>query len=293
MRFSILIDSFGFGLVTASIIGLGAVGVTLQYGVTNYINFANGSYMVLAAFLTWVWNVHFGINFWVAALMSAVLLAFASVIINRVLLQPFAKRNLPVVYMFIVTLALWLIMGNGIFAIWGPDTRQFRVGIESPIHIGPFLFTVAQLLIIAVAVAALSGLHLVLTRTRFGKAMRAMSDDPGLAQISGINTDRVVDATWLVSGFLIGLAGSALALNLTSFDPGFGDSYLFVIFAAVILGGIGQPYGTMLGALIIGLGTEMSAAIINPAYKADVAFLLLIVMIMVRPQGLIPAHGRV
>jgi branched-chain amino acid transport system permease protein/neutral amino acid transport system permease protein len=122
--------------------------------------------------------------------------------------------------------------------------------------------------------------------------MRAMADDVHLAQLSGIDAEVIVTLTWLLTGFLIGLAGCVLALNFASFQPGFGDDFLFVIFSAVILGGVGQPYGTMLGALIIGMSTEVSAVVIDPGYKGDIAFVVLIIVIFFRPQGLIPARGR-
>jgi branched-subunit amino acid ABC-type transport system permease component len=284
--------AFGFGLVTASVLALAAVGVTLQFGVMNYINFAYGSYIALAGFLAWELNVAAGLNIWIAILVSSVGMAIVAIVVDRLVLRPFSNRKWPQIYMLIVTLGLWLILSNGLVAIWGANPRQFSVASELPLHVGPFLLTAQQLIIIGVAVVALVSVHLLLTRTKLGKAMRAMSDDRVLASACGIDAKRVVTVTWLVAGFLIGLAGCVLALNLASFDYTFGDNYLFVVFAAVILGGIGQPYGTMIGALIIGLATEMSAVVINSAYKNDIAFGLLIVMLMIRPQGLIPARGR-
>jgi branched-subunit amino acid ABC-type transport system permease component len=284
--------AFGFGLVTASVLALAAVGVTLQFGVMNYINFAYGSYIALAGFLAWELNVAAGLNIWIAILVSSVGMAIVAIVVDRLVLRPFSNRKWPQIYMLIVTLGLWLILSNGLVAIWGANPRQFSVASELPLHVGPFLLTEQQLIIIGVAVVALVSVHLLLTRTKLGKAMRAMSDDRVLASACGIDAKRVVTVTWLVAGFLIGLAGCVLALNLASFDYTFGDNYLFVVFAAVILGGIGQPYGTMIGALIIGLATEMSAVVINSAYKNDIAFGLLIVMLMIRPQGLIPARGR-
>jgi len=287
-----LILSMGFGLVTASVLALAGVGVTLQFGVTNHVNFAYGSYMALAAYWAWEVNVRLGVTLWLAVLAGAALMAVFAVVVNYLLLEPFRRRGLPVIFLLIVTMGLWLILSNAILVVWGPNTVELNIGSTSPIQIGPFLFTAQQLLIILLAMIILSAVHLLLTRSKLGKAMRAMSDDPGLAEASGINGPRIVAVTWLLTGFLMGFAGCVLAINLTSFQPTFGDDYLFVIFAAVILGGIGQPYGTMLGALLIGLATEMSAIVINPALKDDVAFLLLIVIILVRPQGLIPTRGR-
>jgi branched-subunit amino acid ABC-type transport system permease component len=287
-----LVLAFGFGLITASVLALAGVGVTLQFGVTNYINFAYGSYIALSAYVAWELNAVLGLNFWLAVLCSSVLMGVFAVIVNRILLQPFARRNPPRVYLLIVTLGLWLVLGSLILVVWGPVQRQFNVGNQMPLNVGPFLFTPYQLLIILIAVVTLGGVHLLLRRTKLGKAMRAMSDDSALARVSGIDGDFVVNVTWFLTGTLIGLSGCVLALNLSSFLPAFGDDFLFVIFSAVILGGIGQPYGTMLGALIVGLATEMSAAVIQSSYKSDIAFAILIVMLLIRPKGLIPVRGK-
>ena len=136
------------------------------------------------------------------------------------------------------------------------------------------------------------GIHLLLSRTKLGKAMRAMSDNQDLALVSGIDNDRITTFTWLVSGFLAGLAGAALALDTTSFQPLFGNEFLFVVFSAMILGGVGSPYGAMLGALVIGLVTEMSAVVLSSAFKDDIAFAVLILILLLRPQGLMRMAGK-
>lgn len=283
--------AFGFGLVTASVLAMAALGVTLQFGVTNYVNFAYGSYMALAAYVAWQLN-HAGVSIWLAVVASAIFMAIFALVINRLVLQPFNRRNPPRVYMLILTLGLWLVVSSFIVVVWGPDVHSFAVGGESPLHIGPWLFTPIQLLVIALAVVIMLSVHLLLTRTKLGKAMRAMSDDASLARVSGIDADLMVSITWVLVGVLIGIAGCVLALNISSFEPTLGDDFLFIVFSAVILGGIGQPYGTMLGALIIGVVTEVSAVFITSSYKSDVAFALLVIMLLIRPQGLVPARGR-
>jgi branched-subunit amino acid ABC-type transport system permease component len=283
--------AFGFGLVTASVLAMAALGVTLQFGVTNYVNFAYGAYMALAAYVAWQLN-HAGLSIWLAVAISAVFMAIFALVINRLVLQPFNRRNPPRVYMLILTLGLWLVVSSFIVVVWGPDVHSFSVGGESPLHLGPWLFTPIQLFVIALAVVIMLSVHLLLTRTKLGKAMRAMSDDAALARVSGIDADLMVSITWVLVGVLVGIAGCVLALNIASFEPTLGDDFLFIVFSAVILGGIGQPYGTMLGALIIGVVTEVSAVFITSSYKSDVAFALLIIMLLVRPQGLVPARGR-
>jgi branched-chain amino acid transport system permease protein/neutral amino acid transport system permease protein len=149
------------------------------------------------------------------------------------------------------------------------------------------IFTASQLAIIGIAVVAMLAVHLLMTRTRLGKAMRATANNPGLARSCGIATDRVIDAAWLLSGALCGIAGVAFVLNTATFSEVTGATFLVPIIAAAVLGGIGQPYGAMLGAVTIGLASEVSAALINPAYKGVVAFAILIVVLLVRPQGIL------
>jgi branched-chain amino acid transport system permease protein/neutral amino acid transport system permease protein len=215
-----------------------------------------------------------------------------AVLLNQFLLKPFTKKGVPLLFLLVVTFGLSLFLSNLILAIWGPNFKSLAIPRETPHAIGPFLFTTSQLAIIAIAVVAMGGIHLLLTRTEIGKAMRAMSDSTDLAQVSGIDTDRITAFTWLLSGCLAGLAGIVLVVNITSFQPSVGGEFLFVIFAAVILGGVGSPYGAMLGALVIGLATEISAVVINSAYKNDVAFALLILTLLLRPQGIMRMAGK-
>jgi branched-subunit amino acid ABC-type transport system permease component len=282
----------GFGLVTASILALAAMGLTLQFGVTNFVNFAYGDFLTLGAYLSWVANVKLHANIWLALVLGALGSGVIAALIGRFLLGPFARRFRNLFYVMIVTFGLSLILLNLIQAIWGANYVQYGVKVENPLHLGPFLLSTDQLIIVAIGVGAMLAVHLLLTRTKLGKAMRAMSDDPSLAMVSGINTRAITTFTWFLTGTLAGLAGTVLGLNISSITPAMGETFLFVIFAAVILGGIGRPYGAMLGALVIGLATEISAIVINAAYKLDVAFVLLVIVLLIRPQGLLAVRGK-
>jgi len=289
---SVLALSFGFGLITASVLALAAVGLSLQFGVTNYINFAYGEFLTLGAYLAWTLSHGLGLNIWLSVGLATLVTGGFAVLLNHVLLKPFTEKGVPLRFLLVVTFGLSLFLSNLILALWGPNFKSLDLPRESPFAVGPLLFTTSQLTIIGIAVAAMAAVHMLLTRTEIGKAMRAMSDSVDLAQVSGIDTNRITSFTWLLSGCLAGLAGIVLVVNITSFQPSVGGEFLFVIFAAVILGGVGSPYGAMLGALIIGLATEMSAIIINSAYKNDVAFGLLILTLLMRPQGIIRMVGK-
>ncbi|HZC04699.1 MAG TPA: branched-chain amino acid ABC transporter permease [Ktedonobacterales bacterium] len=288
----IYLHALGFGLVTASILSLASVGLTLQFGVTNYVNFAYGELLTFGAYFAWLANSHYGWNIWLALLVGAILTGILAVILNLIVLQPFTKRQFPVLFMLVVTFGLSLILSNVLLAIYGADFQRYTVREATQYSIGPFLLTNQQLIIIGIAIAAMAGVHVLLNYTKIGKAMRAMSDNPTLARNCGIDTELVTNFTWLLSGFLAGLAGVVLALNISSFQPAFGGDFLFVIFAAVILGGIGRPYGAMAGALVIGIVTEVAAVPLSSDFKNDAAFAILVLVLLFRPQGIFASEGK-
>lgn len=288
----IYLHALGFGLVTASILSLASVGLSLQFGVTNYINFAYGEMLTFGAYFAWVANSQYHWNIWLALLGGALATGVLGVILNLIILQPFVRRQYPVLFMLVVTFGLSLILANVLLAIWGADFRSYSVAHDAEYTIGPFLFTGRQLVIIGIAALAMVGVHVLLNYTKLGKAMRAMSDNPTLARNCGIDTEMVTNFTWLLSGFLAGLAGVVLAINISSFQPAFGGDFLFVIFAAVILGGIGKPYGAMAGALVIGIVTELAAVPLSSDFKNDAAFVILVLVLLFRPQGIFATQGK-
>lgn len=289
---SLFLLTVGFGIVTASVLSLMSVGLSLQFGVTNFVNFAYGAYLSTGMFLTWTFSDKLHLPFLLSALLGTVVTGLVAVIINEILFEPFAKRRKSIFYMLIITFGLSLVLDNILQIFFGVGFDQFPIKQSSAIHLGPFDFTKVQIMIVVVAVVAMVAIHLLLTKTSLGKKMRAMSDNNELAKISGIDTRSVTRWTWFISGSLAALGGVVLALNTVVFQTTTGDDMLFVIFAAVILGGIGRIYGAMLGALIIGLVTEVSVVVIPSAYKQDVAFLILVLMLLVRPQGLIATQGK-
>jgi branched-subunit amino acid ABC-type transport system permease component len=285
--------SVGFGFVTASVLAIAAVGLSLQFGITNYINFAYGDFMALGAFFTYVVNnelLH--LNIWIALVVGSLLMGVLAVLVNHFILSPFARRFKKSFYVLIVTFGLSLILLNFEYSIWGADVRFFDMPITLAMHIGPMLLTRDQLVVMGIAVVLMLAVATMLKTTRLGKSMRAMSDNTTLAMTSGIDTRRITTITWFLSGTLAGVSGTVLGITEGNLTPASGELFLFVIFAAVIVGGVGSIYGAMAGALLIGLATEISAAFINPAYKLDTAFVILILTLLVRPSGLFARPGR-
>lgn len=283
----------GFGLVVASVLALSAVGLSLQFGITNYINFAYGDFMAVGAYIAWTLNTGpWHVNIWLAMVAGGLSVGVLAVLLNRFLLAPFARRFQKLFYILIVTFGLSLILLNVVSSIWGEEVVHYDVSNQSPFHVGPFLFTADQLVVIVIALVAMGLIHLMLTMTRIGKSMRAMSDNASLAMSSGIDTKRITTLTWFLSGTMAGIGGTVLGLTQASITPGSGETFLFVIFAAVIVGGVGSIYGAMVGAVIVGLVTELSALVIDPSYKLDVAFVVLILALLFRPNGLFTRPGK-
>ena len=284
--------SVGFGFVTASVLAISAVGLSLQFGITNYINFAFGDFMALGSFFAYVLNSQvFHLDIWIALVLGSLGMGVFAVIVNRLILGPFSRRFTKNHYLLIVTFGLSLILLNLEYSIWGAQVRFFNMPISAALHIGPLLLTRNQLIVMGIAVALMLGVHILLKTTRLGKSMRAMSDNTTLAMTSGIDTKRITTITWFMSGALAGVAGTVLGISEGNLTPASGELFLFVIFAAVIVGGVGSIYGAMAGAVLIGLATEISAAFINPSYKLDIAFVILILALLVRPSGLFSRPG--
>jgi branched-subunit amino acid ABC-type transport system permease component len=281
-----LIPAFGFGLITASILAIAAVGFTLQFSVTNILNLAYGDIMTACAFAAYLAN-HAGVNIWISLIVGALFGAVFSMLLNRFVYFGFVRRGTRLFGMIIVTIAVSLIIQNLLLAIFRPTFFSYQASQGPSYHLGSMVFTASQLAIMGIALVAMVCVHLLLTQTQLGKAMRATATNPGLARSCGIPTDLVIDAAWLVSGALCGIAGVALVLNTATFSETTGAAFLVPIIAAAVLGGIGQPYGAMLGALTIGIAGETAAALISPAYKDVVAFVILIVVLLVRPQGIL------
>lgn len=283
---SLLLASFGFGLVTAAVLAIAAVGFTLQFAVTDVLNLAFGAVMILSAYVAYAVN-QAGVTIWVGILAAAVAGAVVSLGLNRAVYTPFKRRGTSPIALVIVALGMTLILEFGLQALVGADNVSYQLNQGASIDLGGLRLSVTQLVILALAVAIMVAVHLLLSRSRLGRAMRATAANPSLARNCGVRTDRVVTLTWGISGGLCGVAGAVFAIDSGSFGATSTDLFLVLILAAVFLGGPGKAYGAMMGAVVIGLSTEISAAYITPAYKDVIAFVLLLGMLAVRPTGLL------
>jgi branched-subunit amino acid ABC-type transport system permease component len=286
----LFVAAFGFGLVSMSVIAIAAVGFTMQFGITNMINLAYAEVMIASAYAAYAVN-RTGISIWISMIGGALFGALFSFLLNRILYAPFLRKNTSHIGMVIVSLAAALMIANVLLPIVGYFSVSYRQSPGPTIRLGAFVLTTSQVLIIGLAVLLMLLIHSLLTFTRLGKAMRATAANPTLARNCGIQTQRVVDLVWLITGALCGIAGTVAAMNSESFAVASGATYLITIIAAAVLGGAGQPYGAMIGAIIIGEMTELSAAAISPQFKEVVAFAILVLVMIFRPQGLLARRG--
>ncbi len=283
---NLLLEAIGFGLVSAAILALGAVGFTVQFGVTNVFNLAYGDLMTGGAFVAYfVAQHHFSI--WVGMVVAAVAIGVASVLLNRAIYAPLLRRGTGLFAMVIVTLSMSLIIQNSLLAWLGSGVFSYPIMGGGTYHFAGMVFTATELWLIVIAVGAMLGFHGLLRFTKLGRAMRALAADKTLARSSGVPVNRITDFAWFLSGALCGVAGVALVMNISTLTVTTGSGFLVVMIAAAALGGVGQPYGAMLGAVVVGVAGSVAAAYLNPVYEQLSAFVLLAVVLLIRPTGII------
>lgn len=272
-----------YGIVLGGILTLGAIGVSLLFGILRFAHFAHGDLMTLGAYVALALVAGLGMALWLALPLAIVAGALIAVVIDRVIYRRL-RRTTPVI-LLIASVGVALILRALIQLLWGTDTQVYAPGIQLPLHFWGLRIKPDQLYILLGATGLVVLLHLFLRYTKLGKAMRAMADDPDLARVTGIDTERVVLWTWAIGAGLAVAAGVFLGLD-TRLQPTMGWHLLLPVFAAAILGGIGKPYGAIAGGMTVGITTELSTLLLSPEYKAAVAFALMVGMLLWRPQGL-------
>ena len=288
---SIIVQSIGFGLVTAAIVAIGAMGFTLQFGVTNILNISYGNILTIGAFASLiVENNHFGLG--ATIIVAPIAGAVVTFVLARTLFALFAHRQAGTFELIMVTLASSLIIQYSIDASAQGQTFAFTFPTGKTLHPGPFVFTTESLALIGVAiliyVALMAGLHL----TRMGKALRALSIDPMLARACGVPMRRILNLTWIISGALAGLTGLIYVTNSLTVSANAGLDFLVLVIAAALLGGAGSPTGALIASLVVGVATEVVAAVGGSYYSQAVGLGLLAVVLIARPSSRAIATNR-
>ena len=285
------------GLKFGVIIAIAAIGLSLIFGTTGLVNFSHGELVTTGAVIAWFLNAPsptgVGIQLIGAAAIAVMLSAMIGGVIDRGLWQPLRKRRTGLIQMLVITIGLMLLLRNVNQLTFGSSSRPyFDYAIQQPLVLGPLQITPRDLLVLLVAVVVLVAVATMLQRTRLGKAMRAVSDNRDLAESSGINVTRVILVIWIMGTGLAGLGGilNGMVENV-SFIMGF--RLLLLMFAGVILGGLGTAYGAMFGSLVVGLVTELSTLFFSTELKLVWALFVLIIILLVRPQGLLGRAERI
>jgi neutral amino acid transport system permease protein len=276
------------GIALGSIIALGAVGLTLTYGILRLSNFAHGDYMTLGAFVAWTLNVSkipVLSNIWVSMIVGIIATVGVALLAEEVLWKRMRRVRATATTLVIISIGLALFLRNGILLIYGGDAKPYNLPVSEAIDLFGLKIRFYNLIVLGFALAAIAGLHFLLQNTKIGKAMRAVADDIDLARVTGINVERVVLWTWIISASLTGLGGQMYGL-VTNVRPDMGWFLIMPMFAAVTLGGIGNPYGAIAGAFIIGIAQEVSVPIVGSQYKLAIALILMVLTLLFRPQGL-------
>ncbi|VEP18095.1 Branched-chain amino acid ABC-type transport system, permease component [Hyella patelloides LEGE 07179] len=272
------------GLAVGSVLALAAIGLTLTYGILRLSNFAHGDYMTLGAYLTWLANTQ-GLNIWLSMLLGSVGTIIGMLIAELLLWKPMRDRRASSTTLIIISIGLALFMRNLILLIWGSSNQSYDLPVVQAMQFGDLRIAYYRIVVIGLTILAIAGVYFLLQNSKIGKAMRAVADNIDLARVSGINVERVVLWTWIITGVLTAFAGGMYGL-ITAVRPNMGWFLILPMFASVILGGIGNPYGAIAGAFVIGLAQELSVPILGSQYKLGVALLMMVLILFIRPQGL-------
>ena len=283
-----LINGLNFGLLLA----LAAMGASLIYGTTGLSNFAHGEMVTWGALMALVLTSFWSVPFWLGIILAVVMGGVLGLALDAGLWRPLRRRGLGVVQLMIVSIGLSLALRYTYQYFIGGSTYQLPGASPAPFQFGPISLSYIDLISMSGSVVVILGVAYFLLGTRVGKATRAISDNPQLASASGINVDRVVRIVWVLAGALAALSGILWAY----FRPGvrwdMGTQMLLLIFAAITLGGLGTAFGALLGALIVGLVVEVSTLWIPSDLKYAGALVVLILILLVRPQGLLGRKER-
>jgi len=283
--------TLGFGIVTASILALSAVAFTLEYAVTNVANVSHGEILTVGAYAAYVTHQRTGSPI-AAAIAAAVAGGLIALLLHSAVIGPFIRRGATPTVVFIATLGSSFVIQNVLVIFFGAANVAYTIDPGAPQQLGPFLLSPLDLEIIASAVVITLVLFVIISRTKFGKALRAVSQNRELARVTGIDATRVAGATFFLAGVIAGYAGFVLAESVGSFNPYFGFGFFLITLTASVAGGLGRAVGTMVGAVMVGIILEFAGGYISASYNPAFAFAILAVVILIRPRGLFTSARR-
>ncbi|WP_431866890.1 ABC transporter permease subunit [Microbacterium paraoxydans] len=284
-----LVGGLNFGLL----LGLASMGAALIYGTTRLSNFAHGEMVTWGAVITLVVTSFWQLPLWagiIAAVIGGAALGWA---LDAGIWKPLRRRGLGVVQLMIVSIGLSLALRYGLQYIIGGSTYQLPGASPEPIRLGPISLSYIDMIGMATSIIVILGVAFFLTRTRIGKATRAISDNPQLAAASGIDVDKVIRVVWILAGTLAAISGILWAYFRPGVKWDMGMQMLLLMFCAITLGGLGSAIGALIGSIIVGLAVEVSTLLGVPTdLKYASALVALIIILLVRPQGILGRKER-
>lgn len=284
----LVVEGVKFGLIIA----MASVGLSLIFGTTGIINFAHGEMVTFGALAGWYVNVTLGLHLVPATAVAVLAGGVAGVALERGLWRPLRKRGTGLIALLVISIGLGLLVRYVFLYQFGGDTRPFaQYAVQRAVDLGPVAIAPKDVVSIALSLAALAGVGLALLRTRAGKAMRAVADNPDLAASSGIDVDRVILLVWFFGGGLAAFGGVLLGLT-EQVSWQMGVQLLLLMFAGVILGGLGTAFGALVGSFVVGMFIQLSTLFVAPELKNVGALGILILILLVRPQGLLGQAER-
>ncbi|MCW4115225.1 branched-chain amino acid ABC transporter permease [Aurantimonas sp. MSK8Z-1] len=292
------------GLIAGAMIGLGAIGVTLTYSILRFANFAHGEFIAWGAYFALalvstlgvgmdpIGPFSFGWMLIVAAVLAALLTGGLAVLLDRLLFASFRSRGSATIIMVIASFGASMALRALLEFVFTSKPVYFTRELQIAVPLGGGMrATPDQLLMLAVTVVLVLGVHLLLTRSAIGRQMRAVSEDPTLARLAGVDVRRVIRWVWFLGGSLAASAGVMSGL-LVQIRPYMGFDLLLPLFAAAILGGIGSVPGAVLGGLIVGLCESLAVELVGAEWRAAVGFVVLTLVLLLRPQGILGQAAR-
>lgn len=281
------------GLLLGLILALAAVGLSLIYGTTGLTNFAHGEMVTVGALAAYFYSAVLSIPFILSALLALITCAVLGALQDKILWKQLRRRGTGLIAMLVVSIGLAIFVRYLFLFFFGGGTQQFpEYSAQAGYQLGPLSITPKAIIGALAAIIAILATIYWLLRTRMGKASRAVSDNPALASASGIDVERVINTVWILGATLAALAGILVGLT-SGVSWNMGQQILLLIFAAVTVGGLGTAFGALLGSIIVGLLIQLSTLIIPPELKSVGALVILIVILLVRPQGLLGRRERI
>ncbi len=285
---ALTVEGIRFGLIIA----LASLGLSVIYGTTGLTNFAHGELITLGALLAFVVNVTWELPFVVALVIAVIVAGVLGGLLDIVFWRWLRRRGTGLIGMMIISIGLAILLRYLYLAFFGGGTRSYQGFGGFTVDIGSATLDKGDIVSVAIAIIVLAGASFALLATRIGKATRAVADNPALAAASGIDVERVINVVWIVGTALAALSGALLGLS-QQINYQMGFQILLLIFAAVTLGGLGTAFGAIIGSLVVGLFIQLSTLVIPSELKNVGALGVLIVLLLIRPQGLVGRRERI